>query len=374
MLTATLAAIALCAYPAPGAEDLEVLHRDGLTRLDEIELPDRHRTITEQWTRWASTREYRVALEAEGRVLLVHPEVCSEDDLGRRRASTSRGGRIRERAGSVQDEFAHIARVFEHADRLFPSSPDVAWSAENVSGEAQPGELPALLMIGSAQAYAELLQFLASEHEYLRAWASTDSAKTGFVLGQPLAGAWLLAGDGLEEYSPRHELVNRLTRLLVMQRYGRLPRWLMEGLAWQAEQELLDSIYCFPSRDGFVFCTEHEDWGRSVRSAFKRSEGPVLIEELARIPASGGFDLDDCHRAWAFAEYMVQDHPGELAAFLVALAADRDANQRRDLGGGRWEIVPNYEPPVEKQAELLQEILGDETWEELGDFLRAGAR
>ena len=246
-------------------------------------------------------------------------------------------------------------------------------SADHLGDEAQPDALPVLFMLASADAMNVVRAHLAEGNEYLRAWAAR-AAENGFVLGKPLAGAWLVSGPGLEEYSPKNELVNRLTRLVLLQRYGRLPRWLSEGLAWQAENELLGSVYCFPRRNGFVFCTEHTGWGTVVQRRFAHAKEGIALPDLARIRFDGEFSLTDSQCAWVASEFLVREHPDAIAPLLLALARDRDAHHRRDLGGGRWELIPDYESPLEVQAACFEEGIGPGVWTEVTEFVRKGAK
>ena len=59
---------------------------------------------------------------------------------------------------------------------------------------------------------------------------------------------------GMEEWSPDHEIVNRVAQLLFLRRFSQQSFWLQQGIAWCAEWGYDSSLYCFPYRHEFIGC------------------------------------------------------------------------------------------------------------------------
>jgi len=281
---------------------------------------------------------------------------------------------------ALQAKLKVVDRLLERADTLYPMPPaevlpppDPGTWNQGDTGEAYRNNLPILIELRDKQDVDFLLSRIEQDHEYIRSWAAGARKLSGFLLTKPLLGAWVIRGDGLEEWSPKHELVNRGTRMLLAQRYGRAPEWLSLGLGWQAEFDLFDTVYSFPGRRGFIFVTEHTDWDKTLRRMFRKREDPLLMTEIL-VSRSGRFQSEEATRSWGVAEFLVKRHPDALAPMLTALAKDMRKNGRRTEKGGGWSIVVDYEAPAEFQAELLRRYVGDDVMEELLQFMAEGAQ
>lgn len=281
---------------------------------------------------------------------------------------------------ALETKLENMGKVLARADRLYPmpSSKTLppprpgTWTRGD-TGEAPRDHLPTLIELRDVTDLHDLLDRLTQDHEYLENWAVGACKLSGFLLSKPLVGAWLVSGEGLEEWSPKHELVNRATRLLLLQRYGRMPQWFSQGLGWQAEIALLKTVYCFPGRDGFVFVIEHSDWDKDLRRLFKNHKGPLSMREIV-IPRTRSFQSVDATRSWGVVEYLVRRHPEAIAPFLADLAEDRRKNGRVGKDDETWELVPTYEAAHDVQQELLRRHAGEDIMEELLKFMERGAK
>jgi hypothetical protein len=149
---------------------------------------------------------------------------------------------------------------------------------------------------------------------------------------------------------------------------------LSQGLAWELEVELLKGIYCFPRRHQFVFASEHGGWDDRLASEFKRrADDPLKMRELCALTRER-FDGAAALVAFGGASYLVRHHPESLVPLFEGLAADREAHGRRDLGGGRWEILPEYDAPPDVQSELMRAHVGDDVFQHMTTFFRLGKR
>jgi hypothetical protein len=243
-----------------------------------------------------------------------------------------------------------------------------------VTHGAQRDALPVLVLVDGDEDLALLLDFLSARHADLGGWAESGKEQAGFVLVAPLVGAWLTRGADLEEWSPLNELMNRLVRILVIQRYGRVPEWLSQGLAWDAERELMKGIYSYSRRHEFVWASEHTAWDSQLAGRFRRRDEkktPLEIAELAAL-SRAGFDAEAALLAYGGARFLTIHHPDSIAPLMAALERDREANSRLDHGDGTWTMVPDYEAPPATQAALLEELVVEDALVELTRFFKKG--
>lgn len=388
-MVVSLAVVGLLAFdvpqdpPAPEPSVLWKERDEPLSALADV-LGEVRFEEARQWARWGHARGYRIVLDGSARVLLLYPE---EGAAGGRSTSGRRAGKpsktaLRRAERAQQARLELIARTLAHVDRLVPVAPETpgtpvtprepeqeASSTHGFLGGAQREHLPVLVELRNVGDQYEFLQELVRTDPTLRDWVDSAYGNSGLVLPRPLLGAWLLAGEGLEEWSPQHELVNRLTRLLLIQRHGRLPEWISRGLAWQVEMALLESVYCFPRRDGFVFASEHKNWERAVRRMYKSQEEPLSIDEVVSMDRAS-FSLRAARRSWGVAEFLVREHPDSIAPLLADLAADRDRNTKVVKPDGTWTLNTTYEASPGTQAALLERHCGEGFLERVTAFLK----
>jgi len=411
--------------PGLSAQDVDILWKGREHPVAELEGTLTGATYEDAlgWARWARINGYTAALDDSARVLVLQPQ-------GRRPKPRSRGGPapLQARSGSDNTRLAqkleHIDYVLGQADELFPmpTSPPAAvasasgsaggngdsgdsdgpweeweqfgervdggasgsgdeavegyvwteWSSGS-SGAAPREHLPTLIELRDVVDQKTLLADLQREHPYIARWALGASKYSGFLLSKPLVGAWLVSGDGLEEWSPKHELVNRTTRLVLARRHGLMPEWLSLGLGWQFEFNRFRTVYCYPRRDEFVFATEHSDWDKTLRQLFKKRDADLRMREIL-VERNAKYRGDDATRSWGVAEFLVRRHPDDLAGLLEAFSADRMQNGRTTKDDGTWELIADYETPGDLQSELMRTHLGEDVFDELLEFMRAGGK
>lgn len=359
-----------------------------------LQTPTARATLLE-WSAWCAQEEYHLLLDDSARVLLV----------------------TKKTAKSNRKELAMVGDVLARADRLFPmpSAPaqptpppappaqpepepepepgpdsgppglpglsggdaEASWQAdwtEGVTLGAQRDALPTLVLVDGDEDLAKLLEFLAARHADLGAWIEEAKGQAGFVLVAPLLGAWLTHGADLEEWSPLNELVNRLLRILIVQRHGRVPEWLSQGLAWDAERELMKGIYSYSRRHEFVWASEHTAWDSQLAGHFRQRDEekePLTMPELATLTRAG-FDPEGALLAYGGARFLTIHHPDSIAPLMAALARDRETNCRKVHDDGTWTMVPVYEAPASTQAALLEEIVVENAMLEMTRFFKKG--
>lgn len=242
-----------------------------------------------------------------------------------------------------------------------PSGKSPAPSASAPTAAFAADSQPALLfVVRNEKEFETLLAELAARHTYLKNWASGAKVNPGFVLEEPLCGAYVENATGQEEWSPEHELVHRAAELLLLRRFGRQPYWISQGIGWEAEQRFDGAMYCFPYRTEFVFAAEHGAWPNTLRLQFKdRADQPVDWTEACGL-RRGTFLADAAHIAWGLMHVACTTQGPKLALALDELRRFRDQDNRAASGANTWERIDGYEVAAPKQKEILERHLGAE--------------
>jgi hypothetical protein len=362
------------------------------------ELPAGARSALEAWHGWSSAGEYRLDLDRTGRVLLVS------------RRDNGRVARQLELAGAVLERFdrelpAPAQRLAAKPPPLVPRGTkppkpkpdhvplpedpeepegDHPWTLEPSQPQGIPAAPPVVTKWGSQDVpldtqtvvlfvvrhqadFEQLLAHLAAQFPYLVRWTREAKALQGFVLGDPCAGAYLELPDGVEEWDPDHELVNRLGRLCLLNRYGELANWFVQGYAWHLEIALQGSVYCFPWRDEFVWATEHGGWPKAVANRYERADvAPADFMGWRR----GKYDDAMAKASWGMTEYLLAQEAERLPGLLDELRVFREEHGRVQDDPATWRRDVDYEIPVKDQQELFVKHLGPEYLERATAFLR----
>ncbi len=301
-----------------------------------VQLSAEHKEQLAPWLEWARANDSRGELDASGTVLLLVP--ASE---GRNQAR------------------------LELVDRTLKS-------LDSALGKPA-GAQPALLILAQAQrtqTMGSLAESIAKSRPELSGWASNVHLSGGFLLSQPLIGAWTLEGEGREEFDPAGELVHRLAKLYCMQRFGRLPHWIATGIAWHLELSERRKITCFPYRNDFVSVNGHDGWESDLGSEFqKRAKQPLEFQDLAAL-ARGSYQETAAAKAWGAASYWMTARTPGLAAALAELGAAYETESVITKPDGSWERDVHFELSPARQTEILSKHLGP-AW--LGELHKAFA-
>lgn len=355
------------------------------------ELPDAirpsARAAVTAWAEWAKANEYRLDLEDEGRVLLGSPSE-KKSQLERWRALEARTIALFEELLPAPPR-ADAPKPGEASDPPpagtdeLPEDPDGApagfepsftWSYTFQWGSAPPepdADTAVLFVLRNEEAQGALLGDLARRFDYLVEWTKAAHSYTGFVLEQPMMGAYLLDAAGQEEWNPDNELVNRLTQLLVLRRFGRQPYAFVQGLAWVAEQRLCGAIYCFPYRNEFVWATEHTSWESELAKCFQPKDASIPLDDLLAWNR-GKYQNEAAQISFGLMRFLVQNHGGELPAFLEELRVYCEAHSKIDLGNGNWQRDLAFRVPEAELERMLADHFGADVLEQAAEYLRAG--
>lgn len=247
-------------------------------------------------------------------------------------------------------------RLPETANQM-PAQPAGSWQDDAFTPDA---EVAVLHVLRNEREQAALLSQMAEEETYLSVWARSATQMLGFTLPRPLCAAIVMQADGNEEWSPEHELANRLTQLLLQRRFGQQPYWLRQGIAWCAEWRVNAELYCFPYRNEFVPRAEHGAWRIEAKALFhKRTKQAVSVEELQEC-ASGSWNAQASRKAFGVAGYLLTKDPNQLSAALEALRVHRELNNRTTRADGSWSRIPGYEVPAAELDRIFAAQFGEQ--------------
>ena len=369
----TLLALALVA-----CSTVSLVHADeAKVRYDGKEIPradlpaslpqSAHDTVA-AWASWADENKYRLFLTDDGRVLLIVP--------------------LKNR--SARKELALIEKTCEYIDEILPaperetndSSPEAGkepeapkpgyWSWRwGDDGPPLDSETAVLIQVRDQKDYGAALRNVVSQHEYLDDWLDTALGYSGFTLELPLCAVWLAGAKDLEEWDVRNELVHRLATLLVLRRFDQQPYWLLTGLAWHVEYELMDSHYCFPYRSEFVYTAEHTAWESMQKAAHDGSES-LRMEQVTRL-VRGEFYLEHARNAWGAASMLAKHYPESLALALEDLRLLRN-DKGVSRTSGTWTRITGWNPTPEDQLAILHARFGEDFLDEVLAFYQKGTR
>ena len=246
-------------------------------------------------------------------------------------------------------------------DELFDGAPHVEGCAPRTA---------VLVPLAGPKSFASVTGYVAKKTPRLAGWAAGAARGTGFLLEEPLVAGWLQDVPEVEIWSPENELTNRLARLLTLERFGRQPQWLAQGLAWHVELSVCKDVYCFPYRTGFVSKKEHKSWPKQLGDLMQaRPERAVELAELSGWRRNT-WDETSAALAWGAVTMLAKHYEEELPGVLAAFAAERVAHGRDVAEDGSWTWIADYEIPLERQAALLGEVLGVDFAAELDRYAR----
>ena len=327
------------------------------------------------WAPWMEAQEYRGALNADGRVLLLVPA---------RSKVTKRLALVERTAAHFDSVLPLPARRRAGEDGAVPEGPeapeappqepgDGSWTYTwTDDGAPRETETAVVLELGDRADQALVIRHLAKAHPYLGNFPA--ETVSGFSLERPLVASWLANEPENEEWSADAELVHRTATLLFLRRFGQQPFWVQTGAAWHTEIALLDGVWCFPYRAEFIFEVEHSGWPGMLAGLYtKRAKEPFRLAEVADWKR-GTWNRDAAVQSWGLAAWFAAEHPGVLSEVLEDLHELRDRQNRVDLGDGAWKRIPGWEVPPPDQAAILERHLGPKVFETVTEAFRNARR
>lgn len=328
-------------------------------KVDELpsELGSAPKKAAQTWAAWCDANRYAMEFDEDARVLLVTATASKKLTKSR----------------------ALVKKTTARFDKLLPAPIE---TEGNTGEEAEWGtgstpldhETAVLFVLNDLKDQALLLDELARQYDYLKGWAASAKNLVGFVLEQPLVGAYLESAPNLKEWRPDNELVHRLTELLFLRRFGRQPWWLQQGVAWTLEIDLEKGVYCFPYRSEFIYEVEHGAWPDNIKGLYRvkgKDPKPLELDRLTDWSRSS-FNEQAAWTAWGAAHYLIHEQGEYFPVFLRDLRRYRDQHDRIDNGDGTWQRVTGYEIPLEAMQQKLVDYFGEDVLTECGEYLGKG--
>lgn len=324
------------------------------------QLPEVARAELAIWEPWCLSHGYRALLDDDAVAIVV--AAAKRRDLAR----------LSERCATVTRAIDALApRPQRDPGETFLTP---TWGV----GQHVPESGPATVAVLEQEPHFDAaLELMVALKPFLADRLPREENPATFHSGEGGSGALLAEPEGIElgtVWRPENEVVNRLARLLLHRRFGKLPYWLEMGLAWNVEQSVIGDLYSFPGRDEFVSIADHSGWKNELKRRFaKRRKEPLRLEELSGW-TSQRWDAEAAALAWGFGRFLAAQDPAAVSAALEELRLDVKQGSVRTLPDGRWELVVGYATPLERQREILARHLGDDVLARAGDAFRAGLR
>ncbi|WP_145067648.1 hypothetical protein [Engelhardtia mirabilis] len=323
------------------------------------------------WAQWAGDNDYRMSLTDDQRVLVVQHERRKPKDSFKLIEETAAIVDALLPAPAREEEDSQTTKRGETPVPIYDEDGTWTWKWEDDGGPLET-DTAVILQLRSEPAQVAAVEKLTRDFDYLAEWGASAAARAGFSLERPLCSAWLESANGQEEWDPDHELINRVANMLVLRRFGQLPFWLQQGIAWHVEWESKETLYCYPYRAEFVYESEHSTWPTLLKQEFKeRKDDPMALAEVAEWHR-GTFDRERARKAFGFARFVAEHHADKFSAILEDLRLNRDANGRFFKEDGSWTRIPGWEVPIKDQDAIFAKHLGDDYLSEASEYFAKG--
>jgi hypothetical protein len=339
------------------------------------------------WREFATKKKYRMVTTRDERVLLLYPEERARADHALDLVQRSLA-----RTDEILPPDPGEMSTGSSGPALSPD-PEPSDDGTNPATPTEPKKEPKKWVWGAADRaldrdtivfglfrkpadYAEALTQLGTTHTYLASWIEKGKQDPGCILERPLFGACVDNVAGMQEWNPDNEIVHRTAQLAMRRRFGQQPVWVGLGTGWTVEFDLLNTIYCYPWRTGFVSAKEHGGWEAQLKRTFeKRGKAqPLTMEELAAIKR-GGFSLDDAAISWGMARFLAAWDPYSFSKLLLDLHEMRERLGRKPTPDGKgWTMAADFELSAADQLGALKKDVSADALDQASEYFRLGRK
>ncbi|MFT7678165.1 MAG: hypothetical protein ACI8QC_002151 [Planctomycetota bacterium] len=276
--------------------------------------------VLNAWLPFARANGYRMDLNETGRVLML-------SSAERNRSTRTWEGRINE--------------ALELTDELIPwvppsATPNGVDPRQRLEDRQSVENLQVLVRLENEADRDALVDDLLRRAPGLQAWANDARNQSALLLRKPACAAWIESGKA-SVLSSEGECANRLTHLLLNERFGELPAFLEEGLAWYVEQELTGKLSSAPYLAESPRSLPRRGFEHDLRALFRgREDTPISVEDLLGMQHAS-WDAELAALAWGTSQHICALRP-EAVSFLCAdLSLGRQSLNWVEPGNGSWE-------------------------------------
>jgi hypothetical protein len=336
------------------------------------------------WKEWAAKHDYTITASKDERVLILLPKERGKPEhaLDLLEKSLKRFDEILPAPPPIKPGPPPSDGDNPPTDEPPPAAPDPT-SADHPwvwGGATNPLDSDTIVfgLFRKPDDYADALGKVSAAFPFLAPWAEKAKEDPGCLLLQPPFGGCVDSVAGMQEWNPDNEIVHRVAALAMYRRFGHQPFWVLLGVGWNVEWDVLKSIYAFPYRNGFVSVHEHGGWEADLKRKFigRGKKQPLTIDELAAIKR-GSFEADDAARAWGTLRFLVSNYPKETPRLLQEFQLQREKLGRKDDPGGSaewssWKIPADFELAAADQKPILEQIINPEALAQASAYFRDG--
>ena len=280
--------------------------------------------VLEDWQGFAASQGMRMDLNRDGRVVVL-------SDAARNRSNRTWEQRIEDTLDSCDELFPWTA----------PSEAPGGIDRGAILGARNPGDgLVVLVRLKDGAQRDALVNDLLLRYPVLSDWAPEARSNPSFLLREPACAAWIEQGRNSVE-SASAECVNRLSHLLLQQRFGILPSWLEEGLGWTIEEEVNGRLASTPSIGDLPRDFPNHGFERELETHFGRGQqSPIAGADLLSWER-GSWDERNAAMAWGACEHMRAMNPRAISGLCADLALARETlDWVQEGANGSWNHVP----------------------------------
>lgn len=275
--------------------------------------------VLEAWQPFASEHGYRMDLHRGGRVLMLSS------------APKNRSNRAWEE---------RIGDALELTDTIIPwtapsATPRGVHSSRRLDVRPALELVQVLVRLENEADRDALVEDLLRRAPELKTWAAGARGQSALLLRKPACAAWIESGSAAVR-SSEAEFANRLTHLLLNDRFGELPAFLEEGLGWYVEQELTGKLSSAPYLAEPPRDLPRRGFERELRSLFRsRKETPISVEDLLGLKHAS-WDAELAALAWGTSQHICALRPEAISSLCADLALARQTLNWVKPGDGSW--------------------------------------
>lgn len=381
-LVAALAAASLARGQEPGSASRGVpvwLEDDGQTcTLGTLpDLVDREsRAALERWLGFLAESEvaYTAEVLTGGRgVHIFAPEIVVEVEERAGPGSTRADRRRkleRERKQREKEEAERLAREGppkppeelrrEHlrdvresfeAKLAAPGPRRLAASLWTRGTQRAQAELPVLILVRDRADFRRVLDGVLAANPFLADHVANLKASlvSGTVIESPLVGVVIQEPEESDEYLPHHELVKKEVELLLFKRFGPLPFFVEEGVAWCFEWGEFGELRTFTGRTEFIGKDDpaYGGWSHARDVLFQagrgfRFESDVDVMKRLRKWRSDEYRDDLAAASFALTRCLLEHHGDQSSEILARWGAATCEQRGRLAADGGWRLDPEF--------------------------------